>query len=274
MYVFCLRGKTYIIFFCTCLHIGSAPTYNSPLNFILNDYIIFFCRNIEKVVVVKDDDKQKHKNIEIHFKDGVRSMIMDFKMPPHYHRQGDNNMYNLDLNKLVRQLTSTTKDEIVSARLLAMKIQQKNNPHLNVNYDEIVNLATFFSSGRDTVDYGYSLDSIGKSMVEDELNSLPRVDKGDVMNINFVGTENTSDATSTRIYKSPIDTQSPDIIIFPTDTENIESSTACDTDVSIHLELNLFSPTLLTNIINKLKLFFYRLLKKNTLTIVPVYLHL
>lgn len=196
---------------------------------------------MNQAVVVKDDDKPKYK--EVHFKDRVNSMIMDIEMPPHYHfRQGNTNMYNFDLNKIVRQLNSTASDEILPRDLLTMKIQQKNNP--KQNYNQIVNLATFFSSGRDTVDYGYSLDSVGKQTAEEEFNSLSRLDKGDIMNVDFMNTEITSDAKSTGAHKIPIDEESNETYKFSihTDTENTEfsSTTASwDPDVSIHLEPNL-----------------------------------
>lgn len=187
----------------------------------------------QAVVNKDDDDKPKYK--EIHFEDGVNSMIMDIKMPPHYHyREGNNNMYNFDLNKIVRQMSSTASNEFLPHKVLTMKIQQKHNPKQNINYNEIVNLATFFSSGRDSVDYGYSLDSVGSPMIEDDFNSVSRLDIGDVMNINFMSTEMTQDAESTGRYKIPIYTES---------TENIEFSyttASYDPYVSIHFEVNSY----------------------------------
>ncbi|XP_026328839.1 uncharacterized protein LOC113236850 [Hyposmocoma kahamanoa] len=73
--------------------------------------------------------------------------------------------------------------------------------------------ANNFRSGGDIVDYGYSA---GNSMVEDKMNSLSRLDKGDVMNINFMGTEISPEAGT---YKNPVDAVSIENIEFSSATE-------------------------------------------------------
>lgn len=195
---------------------------------------------LKQAVVDKDDDKPKNK--EVHFKDGVSSMIMDIKMPPHFNfRKGNNNMYKFNLNSIVRQSSSTELVERLPNNFLTMKIQQKNTSKQNVDYNQIVNLAKFFSSGRDTIDYGYSLDSVGNPMIEEEFNSPSRPDKSDCMNNNCMSTEIPAVAVSTGKNKIPIYTESTEIYKLGTDTENTESSstTECyDPDVSIHLEFN------------------------------------
>lgn len=192
---------------------------------------------LDKHVIVKDDNTPTYEGE--HLKDEVSSMIMDIKMPPYYDfRQGNTNIYNLDLNRKVPPLSS----EFRPHKLLTMKIQQKNHPNQNVNYNQMVNLGIFFNSGRDTVDYGYSLYSGGNPMAEEELNSLSRVDKGDVMNINLISTEIASDVESTRTHRNIIYTESTEIYKYAIDAENTEvlSTTASyEPGVSIHLELSL-----------------------------------
>lgn len=178
-------------------------------------------------VFIKSDDIPKYK--EVHLKDGISSMIMDIKMPPlYYYREGNNNLYNFDFNKILQQWSSTASGEFLPHKVLNMKIQQENNPKQNVNsYKEIMNLATFFSSGGDIVDYGYSA---GNSMVEDEMNSLSRLDKGDVMNINFMGTE-ISPAAGT--YKNPVDAASIENIEFS--SEKLTESYKPDVSYSLRI---------------------------------------
>lgn len=202
---------------------------------------ISFCRNYKKnhelfteEVFVKSNDKPKYK--EVHFKDGPNSMIMDVKMLPHYHHgKGDNELYNVDLSKLVQQLTATTSDEFLPSKVLTMKIQQKTKSKQNVNFNGIVNLPTFFSSGRDNVDYGYTLDSAGSPIVEDQVNSLSRFGKDDVdSKITFMDPDMIShDGT----YKNPTDTEPMEI---NEKMEFLSTTESYDPIVSIHLKLNFY----------------------------------
>lgn len=190
---------------------------------------------------------------EVHFRDGVSSMIMDIKMPPHYHfRKGQNKMHNLDVNEIARQLSVTGTAASLPNELIPLTIQQKNNPK-NVNYNQILNLATFFSSGRDTVDYGYSLDSKGNRVVDEELNSPFRHhDEYDGMNARSTGIA--TETESTEAKKIPINTESTETYKFAMETEEIELLSTTESYVSIHMALNRLSSNTI-DINNKFYLF-------------------
>lgn len=199
-----------------------------------NYCVYFFYRQTETDLLSPDVVVQGSKPKLKDFRDGMSSMIMDVKMPPHYHfRKGNNNMHDFDLSEIARQLSSINT-ATSPKKLMPLIIQQKNNPR-NVINNQIQNLATFFSSDRDTVDYGYSLDSKGKPMTEDVVN-FP--DEYGGMNTVGMSTETPTETATTEVNKVQTDTESTEIFKFAFETEPLEflfSTPSYELNVSIHL---------------------------------------